>query len=92
MNNLKEYRKVMSLTQEQVADVIGCSRETYIRYETRDELPPLGVADALARFFHVTIYQVWPNLQSTLDYNFEIKKSYLDGRDSTLDALLSQTA
>lgn len=89
MNNLKEYRKEMQLTQEQMADVIGCSRETYIRYETRDEMPPLGVADALARFFHVTIYHVWPDLQSTLDYNFEVKKSYLDGRDDALYALVS---
>lgn len=87
MNNLRKYRKSIHFTQKDVADAVGCSRESYIRYESKDDMPPLDVADSIARLFSVTFYELWPDLSSIVDYRFSLKTSYLDGCDDTFDKL-----
>lgn len=89
MNNLKSQRKEMGMTQQQVADLIGCSRETYIRYESRNDMPSLVDADKLARLFCVTMYDLWPELLSSIDYNYSMKRNFLEGRDDALAAMIT---
>src|SRR5829696_7303377 len=50
---LKERRKALDITQEQLADHIGCARETIKKIELGERRPSRQVAEILARYFHV---------------------------------------
>lgn len=54
-NKLKVYRATHSLTQEQLADQVGISRQTVIAIESDKYLPSLGLAFKLARVFGVKV-------------------------------------
>ena len=58
-NKLKVYRAMHDLTQEQLADKIGVSRQTVIAIESDKYLPSLGLAFKIARFFKVTIEDIF---------------------------------
>ena len=52
---LKELRTTRKLTQQQVADYIGCSSVTYSRYENGSRQPSIEVIIRLSDLFGVTI-------------------------------------
>ncbi len=54
---IREQRKKMHLTQEQVADKLGLNRSNLARYET-DTMPPLGALNALCSFFGITLDEI----------------------------------
>ena len=54
-NNLKVYRAMHDLTQEQLADKIGISRQTIIAIENNKYLPSLGLAFKISGLFSVKI-------------------------------------
>ena len=58
-NKLKVYRAMHNLTQEQLADKIGVSRQTVIAIESDKYLPSLGLAFKIARLFKVTIEDIF---------------------------------
>lgn len=58
-NKLKVYRAMHELTQEQLADKIGVSRQTVIAIESNKYLPSLGLAFKIARQFKVTIEDIF---------------------------------
>jgi len=58
-NNIRMYRAKFSLTQEQLADKIGVSRQTVIAIESNKYLPSLGLAFRIARLFRVPIEEVF---------------------------------
>jgi len=58
-NKLKVYRAMRDLTQEQLADKIGVSRQTVIAIESDKYLPSLGLAFKIARLFKVTIEDIF---------------------------------
>ena len=58
-NKLKVYRAMHDLTQEQLADKIGVSRQTVIAIESDKYLPSLGLAFKIARFFKVAIEDIF---------------------------------
>ncbi|MFZ6035345.1 MAG: helix-turn-helix transcriptional regulator [Patescibacteria group bacterium] len=58
-NKLKVYRAMHDLTQEQLADKIGVSRQTVIAIEADKYLPSLGLAFKIARLFKVKIEDVF---------------------------------
>ena len=58
-NKLKVYRAMHDLTQEQLADKIGVSRQTVIAIENDKYLPSLGLAFKIARLFKVTIEDIF---------------------------------
>ena len=58
-NKLKVYRAMHDLTQEQLADKIGISRQTVIAIESDKYLPSLGLAFKIARLFKVTIEDIF---------------------------------
>ncbi len=58
-NKLKVYRAMHELTQEQLADEIGVSRQTVIAIESNKYLPSLGLAFKIAKFFKVTIEDIF---------------------------------
>lgn len=48
-----------NLTQEQLADKLGVTRQTLIAIESDKYLPSLGLAFKIARFFEVTIEDIF---------------------------------
>lgn len=58
-NNLKVHRAAHNMTQEQVAEHIGVSRQTVIAIENNHYLPSLGLAFKLAQLFGTTIEDIF---------------------------------
>ncbi len=58
-NKLKVYRAMHDLTQEQLADKIGVSRQTVIAIESNKYLPSLGLAFKIAKLFKVKIEDIF---------------------------------
>ena len=54
-DNLIFLRNLKGLTQEQIAEVIGMSRQSYSKWEQGETLPDIDKCDKLARFYGVTI-------------------------------------
>jgi len=58
-NKLKVFRAMHDLTQEQLADNIGTTRQTVIAIENNKYLPSLGLAFKIAGFFKVAIEDIF---------------------------------
>ena len=54
-DNLVELRRFHALSQEELADKIGVSRQTLSKYETGESLPDIEKCKALADVFGVTV-------------------------------------
>ena len=54
-DNLVELRKIHDLSQEELADKIGVSRQTLSKYETGESLPDIEKCKLLADVFGVSI-------------------------------------
>lgn len=54
-NRVKVHRALHDMTQEQLADKLGVSRQTVIAIESGKYLPSLGLAFRLAAVFGVKI-------------------------------------
>lgn len=53
-NNLKELRKYKNLTQDEVAKVLGITRQAYCRYENDQRELSLDMLCKLADFYEET--------------------------------------
>ena len=53
--NLMELRKVHAMSQEELAEKIGVSRQTLSKYETGESLPDIEKCKALADVFGITV-------------------------------------
>ena len=60
-NNLKEFRSKNNVTQEQLAEVIGVSRQTIIAIEKGNYIPSLLLAMQLAKFFKLDVEELFVN-------------------------------
>lgn len=58
-NKIKVFRAMHSLTQEQLADKIGVSRQTVIAIESDKYLPSLGLAFKIAKLFKVNVEDIF---------------------------------
>lgn len=58
-NKLRVYRATQGLTQEQLAERLGVSRQTIIAIESHKYLPSLGLAFSIARQFRVKIEDIF---------------------------------
>ena len=58
-NKLKVYRAMHDLTQEQLADKIGVSRQTVNAIESDKYLSSLGLAFKMAKLFKVKIEDIF---------------------------------
>ncbi len=54
-NNLKYLRKSRSLTQQELADVLGISRQGYAKYENDLGEPDISTLIKLADYFDVSV-------------------------------------
>ncbi len=55
METLLQLRKQKGLTQKDIADALGISRQAYANYETGNREPDLNTLKALSDFFNVSI-------------------------------------
>lgn len=58
-NNLKVYRAMQDLTQEDLAKVLGVTRQTIIAIEKDKYDPSLVLAFKIAEFFNVNIEDIF---------------------------------
>lgn len=58
-SRLKVYRAMHELTQEQLAEKIGVTRQTVIAIESDKYLPSLGLAFKIARLFKVKVEDIF---------------------------------
>ena len=54
-DNLVELRKIHEMSQEELADIIGVSRQTLSKYETGESLPDIEKCKLIADAFGVSI-------------------------------------
>jgi AbrB family looped-hinge helix DNA binding protein len=54
-DNLSELRRMHGMSQEELADKIGVSRQTLSKYETGESLPDIEKCKQIADFFGVSI-------------------------------------
>lgn len=65
--NIQTLRKMNKMSQEQVAEAIGVSRQAVAKYESGEAQPDLMKCAALAKLFDVTLDEL---------VNYESKDSY----------------
>jgi putative transcriptional regulator len=70
-NKIKVYRAMHDLTQEQLADKLGVSRQTVIAIESNKYLPSLGLAFKIAGLFKVRIEEIFINDDKTKEATHE---------------------
>lgn len=58
-NKLKVYRAMKDLTQEELADKVGVTRQTIIAIENNKYLPSLELAFKIADFFDVGLEEIF---------------------------------
>jgi putative transcriptional regulator len=58
-NKIKVYRAMHGLTQEQLADKVGVSRQTVIAIESDKYLPSLGLAFKIASLFAAKVDDIF---------------------------------
>ena len=54
-DNLLYLRNLKGLSQEQVAEAVGISRQSYSKWEQGDTFPDIDKCDKLAKFYGITI-------------------------------------
>ena len=58
-NNIKEMRADKGITQEQLADAVGVSRQTIVAMEKGNYTPSLLLAMQITKYFKVSIEQLF---------------------------------
>lgn len=54
-DNLILLRTLKNMTQEQIAEVIGISRQSYAKWEQGETIPDIEKCDKLAKFYGISI-------------------------------------
>lgn len=75
-NNLKLFRKKFGLTQEQIAERLGVSRQAVAKWERGDSLPDIDNIIALADMYEVTIDSLVRNMTTISDTTDEKKHMF----------------
>lgn len=62
-NNLKVYRMKSGMTQEEIAEKLGVSRQSVAKWERGESLPDIECCLALADIFGITVDTLVRNMQ-----------------------------
>lgn len=87
-NTIRDYRKAEGMTQQALADLVGCRRETIANLEAGRYNPSLELIDKIAGVFRVTIYDIMTGLESGIAYSYELKSARVEGKNSAFDAIM----
>ncbi len=58
-NNIKELRKSRKLRQEDLAEILGVTRQTIIAIENNKYDPTLELAMKISEFFEITVNEIF---------------------------------
>ena len=58
-NNIREMRTKKNVTQEQLAEAVGVSRQTIVAIEKGNYVPSLLLAINLAGFFNISVEKLF---------------------------------
>lgn len=58
-NNIRELRKSKSLRQEDLAEILGVTRQTIIAIENNKYDPTLELAMKISKYFEVSINEIF---------------------------------
>lgn len=72
-NNLKIYRMKAGMTQEDVAEKLGVSRQSVAKWERGESLPDIESCMTLADMFGITVDTLIRNMQTMLAGSEEAK-------------------
>lgn len=67
-NRLKELREDNDLTQEQCAKIAYISKNSYIRYEKNERIPPLDIIAIYAKYYNTSIDYIAQMTDETQPY------------------------
>ena len=67
-NRLKELREDNDLTQEQCAKIAYISKNSYIRYEKGERIPPLDIIAIYAEYYKTSIDYIAELTNQTAPY------------------------
>ena len=81
---LVQLRKSRNLTQEQLAEALGVSRQAVSRWESSGSYPDMEMIPAIANYFHVSIDELF----GYHDDREEKIKIILEKADKTLSKVL----
>lgn len=59
INNIKEFRKIYKLSQIELAEKIGITREHLLRIEKGNNIPNLDTAFKIANYFNVNVNEIF---------------------------------
>lgn len=65
----KQARLLRDLTQQEVADLLGVHRQTYMKWENRPDEIPVGKAKEFSKIVGVSVDNIFFNSDSTLSRN-----------------------
>ena len=58
-NNIKELRKSKKLRQEDLAEILGVTRQTIIAIENNKYDPTLGLAMKISEYFEISVNEIF---------------------------------
>lgn len=82
INNIAKFRKAKKISQEILANHLNITREQLSRIENGHAEPSLAMADEIAVYFGVTVYEVFVTMGSTSAYNLELQKLKDDANEA----------
>lgn len=87
MNAIAERRKAHKYTQQELADLCECRRETIANLEKSRYNASLALADRVACVLGCTIYDLFPELGSAVYHSAELEQAKETTRNKTLEAV-----
>jgi len=76
-NNIKKYRKAKNITQEEMADKLNVSRQSYINYENGDTEPSFDTLKNISRILNTSIDDLLGN------------SLFFENNDTTVDNIIN---
>ena len=80
---LKELRKEMGITQEELTEKLDVSSRTISRWETGSNMPDISLLAELAEFYDVSIPEIIDGERKSENMNEEVKETVLKLSDYT---------
>ncbi len=99
MERLRELRKELKKTQQQMAKFLGITQQAYAAYENNKAQPPIDIVNKLASYFNVQTDYLLGRTDSPAppypsggieDVRTELKRLGIDGNDEELHYLLKK--
>ncbi len=75
-SKIKALRKERGITQEQLADTLGVSFQAVSKWETGSALPDITMAPRLARYFNVSMDELFEFRQEEADVHAIVEEAY----------------